>query len=164
MKNRKKELLSLLLAGALTISASGCGSKIKKEYNETIGVTMYTGTISYDDLSRIDIIEIENINKDIDYYMTLRKHSSAFQYNYKYIDMNSNCKVCNSDTLDGIYDSIYGEFVSDLPIKEYIIAELGIKDNYDLDDIRVIYNKLISDYDNIKNDEKIKKLIKTNKE
>lgn len=159
MKKSKKEILSLLLASTLVLSTSGCGSKLKKEYNVTMGATIITGTVSYNDLDEYYIVEIKNINNEIDYYLSQHKYK-AWVFD-KIIDLDSSKEI--GHRLDSeSYITEYGEFISVLPIKEFVIAELGLKDNYNLDDIRDVYKKVISDYDNLKENENVKKLIKTN--
>ena len=133
------------------MSTTGCGSKFKKVYNESRNTSSYTGTISYSDLWHLDVIEIENINGDLEHYLMF--YSNMFS--------NSSFDVDSGRTLFkwNTKKSVYGTCISTMNMKEFIIAELGLKDNYHLDDIRKVYNKIISNYDTLKEEEKVKKLI-----
>ena len=143
MQNRKKEILSLLLAGTIVISASGCSrkDKIGTVYNEETNQTMYIGSIRYNNLKRIYIAKIETLNGEYRYH--LLRTDDFYSSDFRDLDTNQVIIEKNSEAL---YTS-YGSLKSLVPIKEYIIEKMGIQDDYDLEDIRNIFKCIVNDYD-----------------
>ena len=144
MDNNKKNMLTLLLTGILIISASGCSrkDKIGKFYNELTNVTMYKGSIRYNNLNRLYIAQIETVNDEYKYH--LLRTDDFYTGNYRDLDTD---KIIIEENSDRIYTS-YGTLKSLIPIKEYIIENMGIQEDYDLDDIRNIVKSIIYNYKN----------------
>ena len=144
MKKNKKEILSLLLAATLMISASGCSRKDKlgKYYNETTNVNMYKGSIRYKNLNNLYIAQIETVSGDYRYHLLRRDFFKSGDFR----DLD-NDKIIIEKNSEHIYTA-YGTLKSLIPIKEYIIEDMGIQDEYDLEYIRNVVTSIVNDYEN----------------
>lgn len=153
MTERKKKIASLILASSLLISATGCTrSNIKQNIDENKNIT-YSGDIDYDKLKYLYIVEITNVVGERKLYLTIEEGGLNFVF-YALGTKNIVSKsVENSVSSLGIVTNI-------LEFQQFIPAylESDVKDTYSAEEIIDVFQKVKDNYDEILENENIKKL------
>jgi hypothetical protein len=131
----KSRLLSYIVGLGMTISLSGCGD-FSYSTNSN-GDIVVEGTIEYESLlNGYKIIEVELVGKK-DLYFAKKDYERNKTIVDIYVDVFTDKKICDEDSTNII--SVHN-------LHDYLLAYEEVKDEYSIDDIERIYNKIKEDY------------------
>lgn len=148
MKNKLLRKQALLLATSLTLgitSLTGCSNNLKYGTSAE-GSVIVTGSIEYDNLKEVKLVRIKNEIAELDeYYLVLSYHHTAGRVisdKLYYIDIETGEVVYSEQNKD--FKNFTIEIILD-GIVDYLYKYDIVKDEYNIDDIETIKQKLLED-------------------
>lgn len=152
--NKKKKIARKKLVrttiGLLALGAVGTGIyysvKLNKENNfkrvtAESGEYDLEGAISYDNLKKYSVIEVETIIGENKLFIVKNTLAKIGDMPYTATDL-----FTGKDILEGNYTSVVAEY----PIEDYLAAYDLIKDKYSKEDIEELLEKIKMDYESVK--------------
>lgn len=155
MNNIKKRLIALSIAGFMTTGISGCDNNSYDPINYTANVETGEDLISrftLDSLKEYYVIEVIDFEGEHRFYLTYkidRNLSKAVGYE-EYKISGSEIVVATRKENSNKYTGDYGEIVNVVKFIQYVQKYSTLKENYKIEEIEGIMNKINDDYKNSK--------------
>ena len=153
MKNRKNKIVALTLAASMLLSATGC-TPIKRTISNENKI-VYSGSVNSEDLENLYIVEINDLKKEKQLYLTTK--IQLFGGGYRFNLLGTETIILELTKEKEIITS-YGKIENIISFSQFVTLYSEIKEKYSAEEILGIFECVKEDYDELIDKEEVKKL------